>query len=119
MFCLPKTAWPPTSAIYGSNNQVCPLTPLAEELGAASGSITDIYLPGWLSRRIPVISSLALVVGMILNVDALRRRQNGEVFATRWTPAAAPTRAHARARLVRAARRRDDDSPHRAGGPAR
>jgi hypothetical protein len=63
------------AAVYGSNNQVCPLTPLAEDLGAASGSITDIYLPGWLSRRIPLISSIALAIGMILNVDALRRRQ--------------------------------------------
>ncbi len=64
------------AAVYGSNNQVCPLTPLAEDLGAASGSVTDIYLPGWLSRRIPLISSVALIVGMILNLRA-RRRQLG------------------------------------------
>jgi len=63
------------SAVYVSNNQVCPLSPLAEELGAASGSVTDIYLPGWLSRRIPLFSGIALVVGMFLNLRALRRRQ--------------------------------------------
>jgi hypothetical protein len=57
------------AAIYASNNQVCPLTPLAEDLGAASGSVTDIYLPGWLSRRIPLISSLALIVGTVLNLQ--------------------------------------------------
>jgi hypothetical protein len=61
--------------VYGSNNQVCPLTPLAEELGAASGSVTDIYLPGWLSRRIPLIGSAALIVGMVLNVRARRRQE--------------------------------------------
>ena len=33
------------SLVYASNNRVCPLTPLAEELGAASGSVTDIFLP--------------------------------------------------------------------------
>jgi hypothetical protein len=63
------------AAVFVSNNQVCPLTPLAEELGATSGSVTDIYLPGWLSRRIPLISGTALIVGMILNVQTLRRRQ--------------------------------------------
>ena len=30
------------SAVYGSNNQVCPLIQLAEELGAPSGSVTDV-----------------------------------------------------------------------------
>jgi hypothetical protein len=33
------------SALYVSNNQVCPLTPLAEELGAERGSVADIFLP--------------------------------------------------------------------------
>lgn len=61
------------SAIYASNNQVCPLTPLAEALGAESGTVTDIFLPLWLSRRIPLISSGVLVVGVVLNGRALRR----------------------------------------------
>ena len=62
------------SAVFASNNLVCPLTPLAEELGAASGSVTDIYLPGWLSRRIPIISVSALALGVALNLRAWRRR---------------------------------------------
>ena len=62
------------AAVYASNNLVCPLTPLAEDLGAESGSVTDIYLPDWLSRRIPLISGSALVIGLILNARALRRR---------------------------------------------
>ena len=55
------------TAVFASNNLVCPLTPLAEELGASRGSVTDIYLPGWLSRRIPLISGAVLVVGLVLN----------------------------------------------------
>lgn len=59
------------SAIYGSNNLVCPLTPLAEDLGAASGSVTDIYLPDWLSRRVPLFGGGTLLVG--LGLHAWRR----------------------------------------------
>ena len=62
------------SAVYVSNNQVCPLSPLAEELGAESGSVTDIFLPDWLSRRIPVISGSVLIVGMVLNLRTWRNR---------------------------------------------
>lgn len=58
------------TVVFASNNQVCPLTPLAEELGAASGTVTDIYLPDWLSRRIPILSGSTLVVGLVLNLRA-------------------------------------------------
>ena len=61
------------AAVFASNNQVCPLTPLAEELGAESGSVTDIFLPDWASRRIPVVSGATLVVGLVLNLRAWRR----------------------------------------------
>jgi hypothetical protein len=61
------------SAIYLSNNQVCPLTPLAEELGAESGSVVDIFLPDAVARRIPVLSTAALLLGIVLNLRALRR----------------------------------------------
>lgn len=33
------------TAVYATNNQVCPLSPLAESLGAPRGSVTDIFLP--------------------------------------------------------------------------
>ena len=67
------------SAIYASNNQVCPLTPLAEELGAERGSVADIFLPDWFSRRIPLFGSGALVLGLVLNAHALLsgRRSRG------------------------------------------
>jgi hypothetical protein len=64
------------AAIYVSNNQVCPLTPLAEELGAESGSVVDIFLPDRLARRIPVVSSGVLLLGMALHVRALLTRHS-------------------------------------------
>ena len=65
------------TAVFASNNQVCPLTPLAEELGASSGSVTDIYLPDWLSRRIPILGGGTLAVGLVLNMRAWRGRRAG------------------------------------------
>ena len=62
------------SVIFASNNLVCPLTPLAEELGASSGSVTDIYLPDWLSRRIPLVGGSVLALGLVLNLRAVGRR---------------------------------------------
>ena len=54
------------SAVYASNNQVCPLTPVAEELGAADGGVADLFLPDWASRRIPLVSGSALILGILL-----------------------------------------------------
>ena len=60
--------------VYASNNQVCPLTPLAETLGAESGSVTDIYLPRWISDRVPLIGGSTLVFGFFLHALAWRQR---------------------------------------------
>jgi len=65
------------SIVYASNNQVCPLTPLAEQLGAPSGSVTDIYLPTWVSERIPVFGGSLLLIGSVAHVLAWRRRPGG------------------------------------------
>jgi hypothetical protein len=59
------------TGIYVSNNQVCPLTPLAEELGAEHGAVVDIFLPRWAARNIPLISSAALLLGLALNARAM------------------------------------------------
>jgi hypothetical protein len=73
------------TAVYVSNNQVCPLTPLAEQFGAASGSVVDIFLPDAVARRIPVVSGTALVLGLVLNGRALilRHRQPGSTVGWR------------------------------------
>ena len=59
------------TAVYASNNQVCPLTPLAEELGAGSGSVVDIFLPAWAARQIPIVAGSAALLALILNVRAV------------------------------------------------
>jgi hypothetical protein len=64
------------TVVFLSNNQVCPLTPLAEELGATSGTVTDLYLPRWLSTRIPLIAGSALIAGLAMNGIALARRRS-------------------------------------------
>jgi hypothetical protein len=59
------------TAVYVSNNQVCPLTPLAEELGAERGSVVDMFLPARAARRIPLVASVALLGGVVLNARAV------------------------------------------------
>ncbi len=81
------------TAVFASNNLVCPLTPLAEQLGSASGSVTDIYLPDWLSRRIPLISGSVLVLGLVLNGRAVRRDRRGR------EPVGRPARRYRHVRL--------------------
>jgi hypothetical protein len=66
------------AVVYVSNNQVCPLTPLAEELGAERGSVADMFLPDWASRRIPIASVTALVIGLALNLRAMLNRRLGD-----------------------------------------
>jgi hypothetical protein len=55
------------TGVYVSNNQVCPLTPLAEELGAERGAVADLFLPSWAARSIPLVASTALLLGLVLN----------------------------------------------------
>jgi hypothetical protein len=69
------------TAIYVSNNQVCPLTPMAEELGAESGSVVDIFLPDPVARRIPLLSSAALLLGAALNLRGILRNTGRLPFA--------------------------------------
>ena len=61
------------AAVYVSNNQVCPLTPLAEELGADRGSVVDMFLPAPVARQIPLVSGSAAIGALVLNLWALRR----------------------------------------------
>jgi hypothetical protein len=61
------------SIVFASNNGVCPLTPLAEQLGADRGSVTDIYLPRWISERIPLVGGATLVVAIALHARGSRR----------------------------------------------
>ena len=46
------------AAIFVGFGWRCPLTIHAEQLGAKSGSVADIFLPTWFAKRLPVISSV-------------------------------------------------------------
>ena len=61
------------SIVFASNNGVCPLTPFAEQLGADRGSVTDIYLPRWISERVPLVGGATLVVAIALHAWSSRR----------------------------------------------
>jgi hypothetical protein len=65
--------------VYASNNQVCPLTPLAEELGAISGTVTDLYLPRPISDRIPLVGGSAVLVGLAFHLIGWRSRRSPRV----------------------------------------
>jgi hypothetical protein len=46
---------------------ICPLTLLAERLGAARGSVADIFLPKWFADRIfPICTTTFLVACLVL-----------------------------------------------------
>jgi hypothetical protein len=60
------------TAVFAVNGFTCPLTQLAESAGAASGSVTDIYLPAWLARILPVIHAPLLVLILYLHRDRFR-----------------------------------------------
>ena len=61
--------------IFAANEFRCPLTQLAEKIGAADGSVTDIWLPRWFAHNLPAIHVPRLAVAAYLNGRNLRDRQ--------------------------------------------
>lgn len=53
------------AVIYAGNDFRCPLTKVAEGLGAENGTVGDIFLPAWFARRLPWISSTVMGVGLL------------------------------------------------------
>jgi hypothetical protein len=43
------------SLVFAANRSRCPLTQIAERVGADRGSVTDIYLPRWFAHNLPAI----------------------------------------------------------------
>ena len=60
--------------IFAANGFRCPLTGVAESLGAEDGSVTDIYLPHWLARNLPAIHVPLIGLAVVLHVRNLRNR---------------------------------------------
>jgi len=54
--------------VFAANGFHCPLTGVAESLGAARGGVTDIYLPHWFARNLPAIHVPLVVLAVVLHV---------------------------------------------------
>jgi hypothetical protein len=61
------------SAVFLGNRARCPLTDVAESLGAESGSVTDIFLPRWLAHNLPAIHVPLVAFALALHIRTLRR----------------------------------------------
>jgi hypothetical protein len=61
--------------IYAANGFRCPLTGLAEQLGAEHGQVTDIFLPKWLADNIVNIYTPLLALGLSLHARNLLARR--------------------------------------------
>jgi hypothetical protein len=60
--------------IFAANGFRCPLTTVAESLGADSGSVTDIYLPRWFAKSLPAIHVPLVGLIVALHVRNVRER---------------------------------------------
>ena len=63
------------AAVFVANSGICPLTPLAERLGAGRGSVSDIFLPDRVARTIPIWSSALVVLGATFHLRALLKER--------------------------------------------
>jgi hypothetical protein len=61
------------ASVWIANDRVCPLTPIAERMGASRGSVSDIYLPDVAARTLPIWSSALLVLAAVLHVRSARQ----------------------------------------------
>jgi polyketide cyclase/dehydrase/lipid transport protein len=63
------------SLIFAGNGFRCPLTQVAERLGAERGSVTDIYLPRWFAHNLPAIHIPLIGLAGYLHARNLRARR--------------------------------------------
>jgi hypothetical protein len=69
------------SLIFAANGFRCPLTDVAESLGADDGSVTDIFLPHWFAHSLPVIHVPLILLTAYLHGRNLRQRRSAK---RRW-----------------------------------
>jgi len=60
--------------IFAANRFRCPLTELAEHVGAERGTVTDIYLPRWFAHNLPAIHVPLILLAGYLHRRNLRTR---------------------------------------------
>jgi hypothetical protein len=59
------------AAVFLANDGVCPITPLTERMGAAHGSVSDIFLPDVVARTTPYWSTALLVIAGTMHLRAV------------------------------------------------
>ena len=59
--------------IFTANRFHCPLTDIAERVGAEDGAVTDIYLPHWFAHNLPAIHVPMIILAGYLHRQNLRR----------------------------------------------
>jgi hypothetical protein len=57
--------------IYVTSGWRCPLTGIAERLGADDGSVADIYLPGWVASHLPPVTIPLVAAAVVLHARNL------------------------------------------------
>lgn len=62
--------------IFVANGLRCPLTDVAESLGAEDGSVTDIFLPRGLAHALPAIHVPLILLTVFLHRRNLRQRRS-------------------------------------------
>ncbi|MCU1430455.1 MAG: hypothetical protein JWL83_4455, partial [Actinomycetia bacterium] len=60
--------------VFAANGFRCPLSDVAESLGADSGSVTDLYLPAWFADNLPAIHVPLIALATFLHARNLSRR---------------------------------------------
>jgi hypothetical protein len=70
--------------IYTTSGWRCPLTGVAERLGADDGSVADIYLPGWVASHVPQVTVPLVSAAVVLHARNLWRRRHGQRKPVPW-----------------------------------
>ncbi len=61
--------------VFFANRGRCPLTGVAEDLGAEDGRVSDIFLPEALARTLPAWSTAILLIGVVGHARSFRARR--------------------------------------------
>ena len=60
--------------VFCGNGRRCPLTDAVESLGAEKGSVTDIFLPSFIAKRIFTVTAPLFTLSIALHARNLARR---------------------------------------------
>jgi hypothetical protein len=66
--------------IFAAMGFRCPLTLVAERVGAEHGAVTDIYLPRWFARNLPAIHVPLIVLAGYLHARNLRELEDNHIL---------------------------------------